>query len=114
MDRKIVGIGIGAVLVISLIAIMGFTLAQEPKAAVTATGFVDADNDGICDNAKSGSCQYADQVGGFVDANNDGACDNAANCPMHTANGGCGGSGGCARHSAGFKGGCHRNIVTTE
>ena len=113
MDRKIIGIGIGAVLVISLVAIMGFAFAQAPKSTVSATGFVDADNDGVCDNAKSGNCQYANQAGGFVDADNDGVCDNAANCPLHNANGGCTGSGGCAGHSAGFSGGCHR-IAATE
>ena len=110
MDRKIAGIGIGAMLVIGLVAIMGFAFAQEPKAAITPTGFVDANNDGICDNAQSGNCPYANQTGGFVDANNDGVCDNAANCPMHQNKGGC--NGGCARHAAGFAGGCHR--VATE
>ena len=113
MDRKIIGIGIGAVLVISLVAIMGFALAQGSENKVAATGFVDADNDGVCDNAKSGSCPYANQAGGFVDADNDGVCDNAANCPMHNTNGGCGGSGGCARHAGGFTGGCH-GIASSE
>jgi len=106
MDRKIVGIGIGAMLVISLVAIMGFAFAQNTETA-PATGFVDADNDGICDNA--GSCQYKEQAGGFVDADGDGVCDNAANCPRHTATGGC--NGGCGRHSAGFTGGCHRALT---
>jgi hypothetical protein len=106
MDRKIIGTG-AAILVISLVAIMGFAFAQEPKTAITATGFVDANHDGICDNAQSGSCSYANQADGFVDANNDGVCDNAANCLIHTVNGGCHGSGGCARHSVGFTGGCH-------
>ena len=113
MDRKIIGIGVGAMLVISLVAMMGFAFAQDTK-TVPATGFVDANNDGICDNMQSGNCPYRDQVGGFVDADGDGVCDNAANCPMHTANGGCQGSGGCARHSAGFTGGCHRVTTVTE
>jgi len=108
MDRKIIGIGVGTVLVIGLFTIMGFAFSQEPKAISTPTGFVDANNDRICDNAQSGSCPYANQTGGFVDANNDGVCDNAANCPMHNANVGCSGSGGCTRHAAGFAGGCHQ------
>jgi len=78
MDRKVVGIGIGAVLVISLLAIVGFALAQGSENKVAATGFVDADNDGVCDNA--------------------------ANCPMHNANEGCHGSEGCPM----MKGGCHQ------
>ena len=110
MDRKLTGIIIGAVFVVSFAAIFGFANAQGSRNGVGAAGvgFVDADNNGICDNAQSGSCPYANQTGSFVDANNDGACDNAANCPMRNANGGCGGSGGCARHSAGFAGGCHQ------
>jgi len=111
MDRKIIGIGIGAVLVISIVAIMGFAFAQDSK-TVPATGFIDADNDGVCDNAKSGSCPYANQAGGFVDADNDGVCDNAANCPMHQNRGGCHGSEGCPMIKEGFRGGCHR--ATTE
>ena len=105
MDRKIIGIGIGAMLVISLFATMGFAFAQDSTTTPT-TGFVDANNDNICDNA--GNCSYKDQAGGFVDADGNGICDNAANCPMHNTNGGCGGSGRCARHSTGFAGGCHR------
>ena len=110
MERKIIGMGIGAMLVIGLFTIMGLAFAQDSE-TVPATGFIDADNDGVCDNA--GDYPYRDQAGGFADADGDGVCDNAANCPMHTANGGCQGSGGCARHSAGFTGGCHR-IAATE
>jgi hypothetical protein len=114
MDRKIIGIGIGAVLVISLVAIMGFAFAQQPKSVVAGTGFVDADKDGVCDNAQSGNCPYAKQAGGFVDADKDGVCDNAANCPKHDADGGCHGSGGCPGHTGGVTGGCHKNAKKTE
>ncbi|MFH0874512.1 MAG: hypothetical protein V1859_01125 [archaeon] len=108
MDRKIIGIGIGAVLVIGLVAIMGSVFAQNTRSEASA-GFNDADNDGLCDNAGSGNCQYRNQAsGGFVDADGDGNCDNAANCPMQNANGGCCGTGGCQRLKEGFKGGCHR------
>ena len=112
MNRKIAGIGIGAMLVISLVAIMGFAFAQDSTGTPPTTGFVDADNDGVCDNA--GNCPYKDQAGGFVDADGNGVCDNAANCPRHTATGGCQGAGGCGTHSTGFTGGCHRTAVTTE
>ena len=104
MDRKMTGIGIGAVLMIGLLAIVGFATAQKSD-AVDSTRFIDVDNDGVCDNA--GSCQYKDQAGGFADANGDGVCDNIANCPMHQNTGGCHGSEGCPRMKEGFKGGCH-------
>jgi len=109
MDRKIAGIGIGAMLVIGLVAIMGFAFAQNSE-TVPAARFIDADNDGICDNA--GDCPYKEQAGGFVDADSDGICDNAANCPMHQNRGGCHGSEGCPMMKEGFKGGCHR--IATE
>ena len=64
MDRKIAGIGIGVMLVIGLVTIIGFAFAQDTETA-PATGFVDADNDGVCDNA--------------------------ANCPMHQNGRGCNG-----------------------
>lgn len=111
MDRKIIGIGIGVMLVISIIAVMGFAFAQEPQ-TTTSKDLVDADNNGICDNAKSGNCPYANQAGDFVDTDNDGACDNAGNCPMHNPNGGC--ASGCAKHSAGSTGGCHRTATLIE
>jgi hypothetical protein len=109
MDRKIIGIGIGAVLVISIIAMMGFAFAQDSK-KVPATGFIDDNDDGVCDNA--GDCPYKEQAGGFVDADGDGVCDNAANCPMHQNRGGCHGSEGYPMMKEGFKGGCHR--IATE
>ena len=103
MDRKI--IGIGAMLVIGMIAIVGIAFAQDSK-TVPATGLIDANNDGVCDNADN--CPYRDQAGGIVDSDGDGVCDNAANCPMYKTNGGCHGSSECARHAGGFAGGCHQ------
>ncbi len=127
MDRKIAGIGIGAMLVISLVAIMGFAFAQNSNIA-PATGFVDADGDEVCDNFADvdgdSICDHKGQRDGFADADNDGVCDNAENCPMHQDNkrsmqkdhnkrmGGCHGSEGCPKIKEGFKRGCHR--VTTE
>ncbi len=109
MDRKIVGIGIGimfaAMLVIGLFNMTGFASAQDSNTAPT-TGFIDADGDGVCDNA--GDCPNKERAGGYVDADNDGVCDNAANCPRHTTASGCHGAGGCDRHKAGLTGGCHR------
>ena len=129
MDRKM--IGIGAMLVIGMIAIMGIAFAQDSR-TVPATGvidannegvcdntdncpyrsqaggFVDSDGNGVCDNAQSGSCPYANQTDGFVDANNDGVCDNIANCPMHQNIGGCHGAEECPRIREGFKGRCHQ------
>ena len=59
----------------------GSTLAFSAKENKNgnSVGYVDADNDGVCDNRNSGK--------GFVDADNDGVCDNrnSENCN----NGGC-------------------------
>lgn len=107
MDRKIFGIGTGAILVVSLIAILGFVFAQNSE---KGTGLVDADNDGVCDNAED--CPYKDRVGSFVDADGDGVCDNAANCQMHKNKFGCHGTEGCPAHTEGFKGGCPGHTVT--
>ena len=104
MERRIIGIGIGAILLISLVAIVGISLAQNSEKA-PATGFIDADNDGVRDNA--GDCRYRNPAGGFVDANGDGVCDNAANCPMHQNRGVCHGSERCPGMNAGAEGGCH-------
>lgn len=110
MDQKIAGIGIGAMLVIGMFAIMGFAFAQNSGTAQTK-GFIDADNDGVCDNA--GDCPYKEQAGGFADADGDNVCDNAANCQKHMNRGGCHGSEGCPMIKEGFKGRCHR-IAATE
>ncbi len=106
MDKKIAGIGIGAMLVIGLFTIMGFVFAQDTETATTP-GFVDADGDELCDNA--GDCPYKEQAGGFVDADADGICDNAANCQKHQIREGCHGSEGCSRIKDGSRGGCHRS-----
>jgi hypothetical protein len=101
MHRKIMGIGIGAILTLSLLVIIGIAFAQE-SGTTPSTGFVDTDGDGVCDNA--GSCPYKDESAGFVDTDGDGVCDNAGSCQMRQVNGGCGKSGGC-------KGGCQRHAT---
>ncbi len=105
MDRKIVGIGIGAILVIGLLTLTGFAFAQGTE-TVPAAGFVDADEDGVCDNA--GDCPYKEQAGGFADADEDGVCDNAGDCLRHQNGRGCHGAEGCPKMKDGFRGRCHR------
>ena len=46
----------------------------DNRGSGSGAGFVDADNDGVCDNRGSGS------GAGFVDADNDGVCDNRGSC----------------------------------
>ncbi len=114
MDRKIAGIGIGAMLVIGLFTIMGFAFAQDSETA--ATGFVDADGDEVCDNFVdadgNGVCDHKGQGKSFVDADGDNVCDNAANCQKQHKKSRCHGSEGCLKMKEGFKRGCHR--VATE
>ncbi len=109
MANKIMGIGTGAVLMVSLLLLTSLVFAQESETAPT-TRFVDADNDGVCDNAVD--CSHKEQASGFVDADNDGVCDNAANCPNHQRED-CArhaSAGGCARHKT--AGRCHS--ISTE
>jgi len=103
MDQKLIGMCIGAMLVIGLFAGLSVTM-ESALAQEAAAGFVDADNDGICDNAQSGNCPYKNQANGFSDADGDGLCDNAANCPMHQNRG------GCPRMREGFNCGCHHGV----
>ncbi len=110
MDRKIAGIGIGAMLVIGLFATMGFAFSQNTGTS-PASGFIDTDGDGICDNA--GDCSYKEQAGRFLDVDGDGICDNAADCSMHQNRDGCRASEDCPRMKEGIRGGCHR-IAATE
>jgi hypothetical protein len=117
MNQKIMGIIAGIIIAIAIIGAAGFVYAQQitnksNDVVTKATGFIDSDNDGVCDNAQSGSCSYRGQAGGFVDADNDGVCDNAANCPMHNSNGGCHGSEGCPMRNK--AGGCHALTTPSE
>lgn len=106
----IVGIGVGAVLVLSLIAIMGFAVAQNNENVQIASGFdtntvessVAASSVNTC--ANGGSCGCGKKATGFVDANNDGVCDNAGTCAMNAQKGGC--SGNCGGSCGGSAGSC--------
>ena len=97
MDRKIGKILIGVSII--LILTTGLILAYGE-----GRGFVDADNDGICDNAAD--CPRYGEGRGFVDADNDGICDNAADCPRY-------GEGNRIQNGMG-RGKCYRCTVTTE
>lgn len=71
--------------------------------------YVDADNDGVCDNRGTAACANCGSVncGGacYTDADNDGVCDNqsAVRLGWHA---GSSSSGGHSGH--GSQGGCHR------
>ncbi|MDD5193918.1 MAG: hypothetical protein PHF67_05025, partial [Candidatus Nanoarchaeia archaeon] len=116
MNQKIIGIIAGIVIALAVIGAFGFVYAQETtnksdKVIIKGTGFVDANNDGFCDNSQAGNCQYKNQANGFVDADNDGLCDHmqSGNCPMHNPEGGCHCSkGGSMKNKAG---GCHALTV---
>jgi hypothetical protein len=59
--------------------------AKKPNAVNTVSAnFVDANNNGVCDNFESR--QGKGRGGNFVDANNDGICDNRANVGKKSGN----------------------------
>lgn len=89
--KKIIGIGV--VVVISMIVSAVLFAAEPPRfnaqgrgVGLKTSGFIDKDNDGVCDYCSNDSCT------GFVDEDGDGVCDNwdGSNCGMR---------GGCVRNS---------------
>ena len=75
MKKRIMAILVAAVLC------MGATGAL----AAYGRGYVDADGDGVCDNAGTGCGMYG-AGRGYVDADGDGVCDNAGmGCGMYGA-----------------------------
>jgi hypothetical protein len=112
MNQKIIGIIAGIFVAIIVLGAIGFVYAQQSgnktnNSFVKGAGFVDTNNDGVCDNAAScpnhnanstqgcqGNKQSGEKGKGFVDANNNGICDHMesgevgqgnhdpANCPM--------------------------------
>ena len=80
---------LAAVLVLSVGATAAF--AAGPRAGRGNGNFVDADNNGVCDNRGNGNRNFVDADndgvcdnrgngnGNFVDADNDGVCDNRGN-----------------------------------
>ncbi len=76
------------VLIISMAVILVAAMSVTGLIAVNANGadkaqkasYVDADNDGICDN-RGENCGNNENKSGYVDADNDGICDNKGeNC----------------------------------
>ena len=107
MKKRTVAIALVALLAVAAVPTIAFASAQggatttEPvvvrgiadpapaaqkavEAASTAApacpGYVDADNDGVCDNYAAGTCAQGGHHRGYVDADNDGVCDNYASC----------------------------------
>ncbi|OGJ22042.1 hypothetical protein A3K73_08515 [Candidatus Pacearchaeota archaeon RBG_13_36_9] len=85
MNQKIIGIIVGIFIALVVIGAIGFVYAQQSEVKTNTT-------------LVKGT--------GFVDANNDCICDNAANCPMHSAEGRCHQTSGCSMHK---QGGCPRH-----
>lgn len=124
MKKRTVAIALVALLAVAAVPTIAFASAQggatttEPvvargiadsapaaqkavEAASTAApacpGYVDADNDGVCDNYAAGTCAQGGHHRGFVDADNDGigVCDNYAS-------GACAGQGNGRGQGAGY------------
>lgn len=104
--KKIIGIGV--VVVISMIISAVLFAAEPPRfnaqgrgagfrtVGLKTIGFIDSDNDGVCDYCSNNSCT------GFVDEDGDGVCDNwdGNTCGMR---GGCGRNGTNGRgHGRGY------------
>lgn len=66
-----------AVILVAAMSVTGIIAvsANEPDSKVQKVFYVDADNDGVCDN-KSENCEDTGNGAGYVDADNDGVCDN--------------------------------------
>ena len=54
------------------------TACPRSEGCAQGSNFVDQNGDGVCDNAADGKCTKKGKGRNFVDANNDGVCDNAA------------------------------------
>ena len=79
--KKLLAIILTALLLVSVAAVSASAYGRRQIADCrrNAAGFVDSDNDGICDNRPaSGKGQYAKSTCGanFTDSDNDGICDN--------------------------------------
>ncbi len=79
--KKLLAIILTALLLVSVAAVSASAYGRRQIADCrrNAAGFVDSDNDGICDNRPaSGKCQYTENNCGanFTDSDNDGICDN--------------------------------------
>ena len=79
MSRKITIATMMALILALAVATAAFAQGN-PTAAQPGAGqcvnFVDADGDGVCDNAGTGTGLGAQTGGNYVDADNDGVCDN--------------------------------------
>lgn len=88
-----------AVITIALTCTMGFAHETESASVRSensrtisykgiCSGYVDADNDGLCDNCNSHHFNSNGACSGYADADNDGLCDN---CSSHhsSSNGAC-------------------------
>ena len=85
-------------IILALVLALALSVMVVPAfAAERRGGFVDADNNGICDNYSETGCSM--QGAGFADADNDGVCDNYTQM-----------QGGCRRGMGNGAGrGCCRN-----
>lgn len=114
--KKIIVLALGAALLLGGTVTAYATTASGSRPCRQEDCFVDADENGVCDNgetcAADGNCagngQNCRQKDCFVDADENGVCDNRAE---QTAKGGCGNRGqvrGSGNHHAGGGRGCER------
>lgn len=81
-------------------------MAKTPAKTTVGPNFVDANNDGICDNRPSGKQGVRGR--NFVDANNDGICDNRGSRNRGNGNGYRNGNGKGNGNCNGNANGCRR------
>lgn len=79
----------------AMAVILGLTMEVTVMAASPCTGYIDANEDGICDNGDIHCIEYVDanedgicdngdtHCIGYVDADKDGICDNCSNTANH-------------------------------
>ena len=88
MKKRILVFAVAGVLTLTLGTASAFAATQVRRNAAkagscaTTSAYVDADNDGVCDNYEAGGCGRQNGAGNgtgngsYVDADNDGVCDN--------------------------------------
>ena len=88
-------------IVLALVLVLALSVLAVPAFAAERRGnFVDANNDGVCDNYSEAGCQM--QGANFVDADDDGVCDNYGQMQRGCGRGMGNGAGrgmGCCRYA---------------
>jgi hypothetical protein len=88
-NRRIIGIVFGIFIVLIMFGIFGFVYAQQSENKtnnnpIKEMGFVDANNNGICDHMESGDCPMLhNQTCPMMKQGNCPMMHNQASCPMN-------------------------------